>query len=90
MLPEPADTSTSIPTSPRDLENSTLIRRLSEISRGGLGIQQSVKEEAMTITDAIERFERGLIGNAASRNTIDTYMRHLRLSAQHAKGKPYC
>ena len=41
----------------------------------------------MNVTEAIEKFERGLIGNGASKNTIDTYMRHLRQFADHANGK---
>ena len=41
----------------------------------------------MNVTEAIEKFERGLIGQGASQNTIDTYMRHLRLFAAHANGK---
>lgn len=40
----------------------------------------------MNITTAIERFERGLIGQGASKNTISTYMRQLRLLTQHFNG----
>ena len=41
----------------------------------------------MNVTEAIEKFERGLIGQGASKNTIDTYMRHLRQFAAHTNGK---
>ncbi len=40
----------------------------------------------MQLCKAIERFERGLIGQGASKNTISTYKRHLRLLSQHCNG----
>ena len=40
----------------------------------------------MRLSKAIERFERGLIGQGASKNTISTYMRQLRLLTQHFNG----
>jgi len=40
----------------------------------------------MNVTEAVERFERGLIGQGASENTISTYMRHLRLLTEHVNG----
>ena len=40
----------------------------------------------MQLTKAIDRFKRGLIGQGASKNTIATYMRHLRLLTQHFNG----
>ncbi len=45
-----------------------------------------IKETTMNITEAVERFERGLIGQGASKNTISTYRRHLRLLTQHFNG----
>ena len=40
----------------------------------------------MRLTKAIERFQRGLIGQGSSKNTIATYMRHLHLLTQHFNG----
>ena len=40
----------------------------------------------MQLSKAIERFERGLIGQGASKNTISTYMRQLRLLTEHFNG----
>ena len=41
----------------------------------------------MNVTQAIEKFERGLISQGSSKNTISTYMRHLRQFAEHVNGK---
>ena len=41
----------------------------------------------MEINEAVERFGQGLVGQGASKNTVASYMRHLRLFAQHAKGR---
>ena len=40
----------------------------------------------MQLSEAVQRFERGLIGQGASKNTISTYKRHLRLLTQHCNG----
>ena len=40
----------------------------------------------MQLTKAVERFERGLIGQGSSKNTIATYRRHLRLLTQYLDG----
>lgn len=41
----------------------------------------------MNVTQAIQRFERGLVGQGSSKNTIETYMRHLHLLSEHLNGK---
>jgi integrase/recombinase XerD len=40
----------------------------------------------MHLSEAVQRFEPGLIGQGASKNTISTYKRHLRLLTQHCNG----
>ena len=40
----------------------------------------------MQLTEAVERFKRGLVGKGASENTVATYARHLRLLTQHFHG----
>ena len=41
----------------------------------------------MLVREAVERFQRGLIGQGASANTVTTYMRHLDVFMRSFDGK---
>jgi site-specific recombinase XerD len=41
----------------------------------------------MLVREAVEKFERGLIGQGASKNTVATYMRHLEVFSRFFDGK---
>lgn len=41
----------------------------------------------MLVSEAVEKFERGLIGQGASRNTVDSYMRHLKGFNEFCNGR---
>ena len=42
----------------------------------------------MLVREAVDRFERGLVGQGASKNTVATYMRHLEVFQRFFDGKP--
>jgi hypothetical protein len=54
---------------------------------GGILLQPDTTEGVMLINEAVRKFERGLTGQGASRTTIATSMRHLKLLVEHFPGR---